>query len=305
VGSPSPTALAPPELASVRDRVARIEARATAAGGHPALGDAVWRDLHAPRPDSAGFLLDELAYAHVARADNRAGPDWTLGVVAAPEARGSGARREVLAAALGHVRAEGGGVAVLWLPGATDADDRELATLGLRPDRDLYEMRVALPLRERPRLAPGVGVRSFEPGRDEEAWLVVNNRAFAGHAEQGGWSRETLERRMREPWFDPSLFLLAFDDAGLLGFNWMKVHPPAGADPVLGEIYVIGVDPRGQGTGLGRALAVAGLDAVAERGVTTGSLFCAAGNEPALRLYRSLGFAVHRTDRAYEAEVRS
>jgi mycothiol synthase len=131
----------------------------------------------------------------------------------------------------------------------------------------------------------------------------VNNRAFAGHAEQGGWTAATLARRMEEPWFDPGLFLLAIDDAGVVGFNWLKVHEAQGRDPRLGEIYVIGIDPRAQGSGLGRALAVTGLAAVHERGISTGMLFCAADNAPALALYRSLGFSVHRTDRAYECDV--
>ena len=69
---------------------------------------------------------------------------------------------------------------------------------------------------------------------------------------------------MAEPWFDPALFLLASDTEGLAGFNWLKVHDPE-PDPALGEIYVIGVDPRAQGTGLGRALAIAGLHAVHRR----------------------------------------
>jgi len=137
----------------------------------------------------------------------------------------------------------------------------------------------------------------------EAAWLVVNNRAFAGHAEQGGWTSATLARRIGESWFDPTLFLLASDDLGLLGFNWLKVHEAHDGDPRLGEIYVIGIDPRAQGTGLGTTLAIAGLDALHARGIDTGMLFCAYDNENALKLYHSLGFTVHRTDRAYECEV--
>ncbi len=166
-------------------------------------------------------------------------------------------------------------------------------------------MRVPLPLGLEPKFASGVHVRSFEPGRDEDAWLTVNNRAFAGHAEQGDWRRSTLARRTGEPWFDPSLFLLAVDDLGLVGFDWLKVHPAHDRDPQLGEIYVIGVDPRAQGTGLGRALAIAGLNAVHVRGINTGMLFCAADNGPALSLYRALGFTAHRVDRAYECEVQA
>ncbi len=237
------------------------------------------------------------------RSDNFSPQHWALGVTVAPSARDTPARRSVLEAALAHAAAHGGGRVVLWLLGAQPNDDRELVALGLHPARDLYEMRVPLPLAEQPKWPPGVDVRPFEPGRDEQAWLDVNNRAFANHAEQGGWVAETLARRMAEPWFDPTLFLLAFDGEGLAGFNWMKMHDAHGRDPRLGEIFVIGVDPRMQGTGLGRALAIAGLDAVHHRGVDTGSLFCAADNTGALHLYESLGFTVHRTDRAYECEV--
>ena len=66
--------------------------------------------------------------------------------------------------------------------------------------------------------------------------------------------------------------------AGLAGFNWTKIHPPGpadggGGDAGLGEIFVIGVDPDHQGTGLGRALAIAGLESLAARGVRTGLLY--------------------------------
>ena len=70
------------------------------------------------------------------------------------------------------------------------------------------------------------------------------------------------------------------------------------------QIYVIGVDPRAQGTGLGRALVIEGLRAVHDRGAVAGMLFCAADNAGALALYLSLGFTVHRTDRAYLREVK-
>jgi mycothiol synthase len=146
-------------------------------------------------------------------------------------------------------------------------------------------------------------VRTFEPGRDDAEWLAVNNRAFAGHPDQGDWHLSTLHDRMAEDWFDPSLFLLAVDDDGIAGYNWLKRHPARPPDPELGEIYVIGVDPRAQGTGLGRALAIAGLHAIHERGAAVGMLFCAADNAGALALYRSLGFSVHRTDRAYVREL--
>jgi mycothiol synthase len=113
--------------------------------------------------------------------------------------------------------------------------------------------------------------------------------------------QSTLDLRLNEPWFDPKGFLLAFDTDGLAGFCWTKIHEAEG----LGEIYVVGKDPSRQGKGksLGRPLVLAGLQSLAERGVPTGMLFVDAANEPALRLYLSLGFTTRRIDRAYEREV--
>ncbi len=250
---------------------------------------------------------DPVGYVQVERAANDAPGRWSVTLVHDPR---SGRGREAIAALLRAARArvedEGGGTLVLWRHRPDTDEDAGALDAGFHVARELYQMRVTLPLDEAPVWPPGVRLRTFRPGADDAAWLAVNNRAFEGHAEQGAWTEATLRGRLAEPWFDASLFFVAEDDAGqLVGFNWCKVHPPRGDDPALGEIYVIGVDPsaRARGMKVGRPLALAGLDAMARRGVTTGMLYCAADNEPALRLYRSLGFEVHRVDRAYECTV--
>jgi mycothiol synthase len=164
--------------------------------------------------------------------------------------------------------------------------------------RELYQMRRPLPVDDVPRPAEPLATRPFVVGRDEDAWLEVNNRAFATHPDQGHWALPTLAERMQEPWFDAAGFLLHEEGGRLAGFCWTKVHD---STPPLGEIYVIGVDPDFHGRGLGEALVLAGLDDMTtRRGMRIGMLYVEADNTPALRLYRKLGFTVHQSDRAYD-----
>jgi len=296
------TRVDPSGFAAWRDSVAAFDAAARAVDGHSSLGDAIWRDLAHPGADSVGFVANASAYLHLTRADG-AGSAWTAGLVRLAEARNRSVTTTLVDAAAAHVAGHGGGTLTCWVLGATDADDSTFAGAGFRTTRTLFEMRAPLPVSEPVRWPAGIDVRSFVAGRDEAGWIAVNNRAFAEHPDQGGWTETTLQGRMAEPWFDPALFLVAFDAVGMAGFDWLKQHPACPPDPALGEIYVIGVDPRTQGTGLGRALALAGLAAVHERGAVEAMLFCAAANTGALSLYRSLGFSVHRTDRAYGDEI--
>lgn len=288
------------------DAIRQLARAAEAADGDAPLNEAVWRDLETDAPGIDVLATESshaaaAGYAHAAHSDNQAEPGWEIAMVVAPSWRGDDVDAALLDAVLDGIAAAGGGHVVLWRIGAAPADDELATRAGFRVDRTLYEMRVPLPLGARPAWPEGVEVRRFEPGRDEAAWVAVNNRSFAGHPEQGGWTVETLRAREQEPWFDPAGFLVAVRGGTLVGSCWTKVH----AAEDRGEIYVIGVDPDHAGGGLGRALVVAGLDHLAGRGLTTGMLFVDAANEPAVRLYRSLGFETERADRAYERDVHS
>jgi mycothiol synthase len=211
----------------------------------------------------------------------------------------------------GH-RRQGYGTALLTAAGAGDlrfwahGDDpgaRAFAEKnGFQRVRVLWQRSRPLdtPLTDAP-LPPGVTIRHFRPGADEDAWLGVNSRAFAHHPEQGRWTRDDLRLREEEPWFDPAGFLLAVDiEDTLLGFHWTKVHPAAGADPALGEIYVLGVDPGGHRRGLGAALTVEGLRHLAGEGLTTAMLYVDESNTAAVALYRRFGFEIYKADVSYQ-----
>ena len=192
----------------------------------------------------------------------------------------------------------------LWIMQATPADDRRAASEGFVAERDLLQMRVALPLPEDVVAATRpLATRPFVPGRDDEAWVETNNRAFAGHPEQGAWTVSQLRERMTADWVELDDFLVADDPdgPGLIGACWTKVHRHS--VPVLGEIYVIDVDPRHHGQGWGRSLTVAGLVHLAGLGITVGMLYTDASNTAAVGLYRSLGFTVDHIDRSYAREA--
>lgn len=260
-------------------------------------------------------------YAHVDVTDAVEGP--SAEIVVAPTARRHGIGRS-LVEEVSRVSADAApGLGIrLWAHGESEAARALASALGFTRTRVLWQMRRSLvtPLPEVP-LPPGIRLRTFLPGIDDEAWLAVNSAAFAQLPDQGGWSVDDLRRRTSESWFDPSGFLIATDDSGdMVGFHWTKLHGGDhshgdgdhgrlhaegvdhshghGHEP-LGEVYVIGVKPGSQGTGLGRALLVAGLRLLASRGLPQAMLYVDAANTPAIVLYSSLGFTHWDTDVLY------
>ncbi|MEY2469655.1 MAG: mycothiol synthase, partial [Actinomycetota bacterium] len=137
----------------------------------------------------------------------------------------------------------------------------------------------------------------FKVGEDNEAWLDLNNRAFAWHPEQSNWTDADLDNRFAQPWFDADGFLVHEVDGKMLGFCWTKRHDEY--DPPLGEIYVIAKDTAAGEPGLGKQLTLAGLAYLASTGLTEGMLYVDATNTKALDMYLAMGFTVHHVDRNY------
>jgi mycothiol synthase len=236
-----------------------------------------------------------------------------------------GLRRRGLGLLLSRALIDNGGPGLrLWAHGDLPQAARLAASVGLTRSRALWQMRRSLQTRiGRPQLAEGLTVRTFVIGRDEDDWLSVNHRAFARHPEQGAWTRADLDLREREPWFDPDGFFLAERDGRLVGFHWTKIHGgtgtakpgpqdagkrsgalPAGhGHEAIGEVYVVGVDPDERGTGLGRALTVAGLRYLRSRGLSQVMLYVDETNAAAIRLYESLGFTHWDTDVMFARET--
>lgn len=275
-----------------------VSLRAAGTGGHSLLTLALYS------PDSgagqAGMAQDLAGVAVVVGAADGTG---VLEVAVHPSYRNRGVA-DRLVQELRDTRGFQGLSA--WSHGNHEAAAELAARYGFSAVRELWKMRLGTAAEPPGGVLPeavlpaGVTLRAFVPGQDEDAWLAANKAAFAHHPEQGNMTRADLDARMAEPWFDPAGFLLAVDSSGaLLGFHWTKVHPRHGDHPAIGEVYVVGVTPAAQGTGLGTALTVAGIKHLQGRGLHALMLYVDADNIPAVSLYRRLGFTRWDTDVMY------
>jgi mycothiol synthase len=190
----------------------------------------------------------------------------------------------------------GAGENEFWAHGDLPGARALAASTHLRAVRTLLVLRLQMDDAPEPEHVPaGVTLRTFEPS-DIDAIVRINGRAFASHPEQGAMDRADFERRASSDWFDPAGLFVAVRDNGVVGFHWTKIEDD------LGEVYVVGVDPAEQGSGLGTALTVRGLRHLHESGVSTVDLYVEGDNDAALAVYRRLGFTEHSRDVLYAAD---
>ena len=254
-------------------------------------------DGSAPLSDEVLLALRSAGTAHLMARDGDAlvgfahlDADGGGELVVAPDHRRAGLGTRLVEAVL-----ERAPEARIWAhgghPGAVAIAER----LGFVQVRGLWQMHLDMPEAPQARPLPdGVRIRPFVAGADEAEFLRVNNAAFDWHPEQGGWGTGQITARQAEPWFDADGFLLAVDpDDRLLGYHWTKIHT---SPERIGEVYVLGVDPAAQGTGLGAVLTVEGLRYLHGRGLREILLYVESDNESAIRVYRKLGFTLRHTD---------
>jgi len=267
-------------------QVMRLVAEATEADGVRPLSEHVMLHLRYGGDEPVRNLLaydgdDLVGYAHLDVTDPVEGSSAEL--VVRPLARQHGYGRALVNALIkdapdARLR--------LWAHGHRPAADALASSMGFTRARGLLQLRRSLyaPLPD-VKLPAGVSIRTFEIGRDEDAW--------------------------REPWFDPAGFFLAErpdsvaderNNRRLVGFHWTKVHgddPSTHGHEAIGEVYVVGVDPNEQGSGLGKALTAIGLRYLRSLGLGQVMLYVDASNERAIHVYEQLGFTHWDTDVSY------
>ena len=264
------------------------------------VGEQVLRELAHQRTEHL-IAVDERIVGYLSLATDPEDGGGMAELVVHPEARRGGIGAEMIRAALSKTV----GRSRFWAHGTLEAARATASALGLQPVRELVQMRRKLHDLDdaaEPPVPEGVRIRTYAGTADDAELLRVNNAAFATHPEQGGWTKADLDERRAESWFDPQGLFLAFDDqtGALRGFHWTKVHADQAG---LGEVYVVGVDPAAQGSGLGGLLTAVGVAHLARRlggaADPTVMLYVESDNTAALKTYQRLGFTQFSVDTAY------
>ena len=277
---------------------------ATEHDGIPPIAEHIVLHLrHGGDKDDRHLIVEDdgqiVGYAHVDLTDVVAGSSAEL--VVHPLHRSRGLGRSLLEEICSITSPR------IWSHGDLASAQKLAQENGLERVRTVIQMRRPLTA-HLPELRDDLGLRTFLPGLDDEAWLALNNAIFATHPEQGDWSMENLHQRMMEEWFDPSGFLLATHGDQLVAFCWTKIHGAQthshageeahGHDPI-GEIYAMGVNPQFQEKGFGRAITIAGLSHLRRKALMSAMLYVDAKNASAINLYVKLGFSEWGRDVMY------
>jgi mycothiol synthase len=277
------------------------------ADGVRPLNDHLWLDLReGGRTGFAGVIVRDSDHNHILGycQISKGNESWSLDLIVHPHHRYDSMEiaPDVITAALDIVASEGGGHVHWWVFEPNNIHRQLAHKAGLASGRQLVQMRRSLPISDvQLSIITDFTTSPFRIGVDEDAWLSVNNAAFGGHPEQGGWTRDVIASRQTEEWFNANGFLMHWDNETLAAFCWTKVHPDA--EPPMGEIYVIAVDPTYLGTGLGKRMTIAGLAYLSQNNVPLAMLYVDADNAPAMSVYTSLGFTPHHRELAFVGDV--
>lgn len=271
--------------------VLRLGTDAEAVDHLVALNEAAVLRLRRPHPTTRHLLVSEdgdlVGYAQL-----ELGTEWSAGqLVVSPSHRREGVGTQLLR----RLIMESSTPLRVWAMGDTPAARALALGVGMVRQRELLIMERRLDEKlPKPAIPPGVQIRTFVPGQDEQEWLRVNAAAFASHPEQALIDLDDLNDRMAESWFDARGFFVATKDGSMIGFHWTKQHQDQ-----LGEVYVLGIAPWAARRGLGKALLLTGLRWLQQQGNSRVKLYVESDHQAAIELYLTYGFATASRDVMY------
>ena len=246
------------------------------------------------------------AIAGYADIDNQANVVMSLYTYVAPELRGCGVGtalrqwgEDYARQAMRSAPVDGQVLVQQFIPSPAESARQLLEDAGYRAVRETFVMETSLdrPLPE-PVWPPGIAVRPFIPGQDDQATFEAVEDAF-----RDLWGRprpfERFAAMVAAPGFDPALWLIAVDGDEIAGTGLAR------APSDEGWIDVIGVRRPWRRRGIGLALLQSLFATLHARGLRTVTLSVDAASETgAPDFYDRAGMTVRTSYLRYRKELR-
>lgn len=218
-----------------------------------------------------------------------------------PKHRRKGIATNLLRYGLKRGKELGAPVAQAEIPEPNLAAQRFVSGLGFREVHRFYELDLELHNLLLPNVESSLTSRSLKSG-EEDKLTEIQNRCFTG---TWGFNPNTIDEiihRVHLSGCSPEDVILFYDGNKLIGYCWILINSEENSalGTSKGLIHMMGVDPDCRGKGHGRALLLAGLSLLKERGIRHAELSVDSENEAACALYRSAGFEIFSTTEWYE-----
>jgi mycothiol synthase len=181
------------------------------------------------------------------------------------------------------------GVGTIQVSVQESAEDAQsfLTALGFKFVRRYQRMRRGPQPSADPANAPGVELSRLQEG-DHQVLSVLQNASFATHFGFSPNDPDDIRHRLHLPGTSPEDVVAARKDGEVVAYCWTRVED--GKEGLTGAVWMTGVQPSHQGTGLGRIILRAGLQHMLAQNVRYIELEVDEENGSARHLYITEGF---------------
>ena len=221
---------------------------------------------------------------YVLQIDNGVGA-WAESLTA-PEITGTSEELELINRAVAQAKSAKLNVAHVCVPQGS-GKEKALENTGFSRVRTYLDMLWSLDELPELELPTGYSVRPFEPG-DTALLTSVQNDAFTGSWGFCPNTEEQIEYRIHMPNTSKAGILFLLEGVRPAGYCWTVKVPSENG--VRGMIGMVGVMPDYRGKGMSRHILQAGMKYLRSAGMREICLEVDEGNNPAVRLYKSIGF---------------
>jgi mycothiol synthase len=153
-------------------------------------------------------------------------------------------------------------------------------------------------------VSPDIVIRHL--AQNEETVLTdLQNLAFAQH---WGYNPNTVGEityHLKQGNGSYQNVILACIDNKPVGYCWTTPEPRTNlaTGKKCGSILMLGVDPDYQNKGIGRAVLIAGMSSLFDRGIEVVEITADSVNEKAISLYKAVGFKQQAVSQCYEKDL--